>query len=117
MTTYDLIRQAIIDGNQVIFWYHGLYRECCPHMIGQKRGRQHVLMFQFAGQSSRGLPPSGEWRCMDVDEISQVVVQNGPWYTDPNYSPGTDRCLDVIDFNVIPCSVDEITGSAKYRAY
>jgi hypothetical protein len=110
MTTYDLIRQDIIDGDQVTCLYKGLYRECCPHIIGQKNGRQHVQMFQFAGESSRGLPPNGEWRCMNIDEISEVVVQEGHWYTDLDYSPSTDHCIDVIDLNVPPSKVDDRTG-------
>jgi hypothetical protein len=101
MATYALIRQAIIDLNQVVCFYHGLYRECCPHSIGTKRGRPRVLMFQFAGQSSRGLPPGGEWRCMDIDDLSQVTVQSGPWYTNPRHSrPQT--CIDIVDIDVAP---------------
>jgi hypothetical protein len=101
MTTYHLIRQAIIDQNQVTCSYQGLYRECCPHCIGTKRGRLHVLMFQFAGQSSRGLPPGGNWRCMDIDDLTQVTVQSGPWHTDPRHSrPQT--CIDVVDIEVGP---------------
>src|SRR5205823_4959442 len=106
----DLIRQAIIDGNQVTCFYHNLHRECCPHVLGEKRGRPHVLMFQFAGESSRGMPPNGEWRCMDVDEMSQVVVQSGPWYSEQNYSLDTDHCIDVIDVNVPAVTVEERIG-------
>jgi hypothetical protein len=101
MATYDLIRKALIDRNQVICFYQGFYRECCPHCIGTKRGRSHVLMFQFAGQSSRGLPLGGNWRCMDIDDLSQVTVQSGPWYTDPRHSrPQT--CIDIVDVEVGP---------------
>jgi hypothetical protein len=101
VTTYNLLRQAIINRSQVTCFYQARYRECCPHSIGTKRGVAHVLMFQFAGQSSRGLPLGGEWRCMDVAALSQVGVRNGPWHTNPNHSrPQT--CIDVVDVDVGP---------------
>jgi hypothetical protein len=96
---YDTLRRAIIARRQVTCIYDGLFRECCPHAIGTKRGRTHVLLFQFAGQSSRGLPPGGQWRCMDVEALSQVTARDGPWFTDPRHSK-PQTCIDVIDVEV-----------------
>lgn len=99
MNAYDLIRDAIITRQQVLCTYKDRHRECCPHAIGLKKGRQHALMFQFAGDSSKGLPPGGEWRCMDVAELTNVVSQNGPWHTRNDHSrPQT--CIDQIDVDV-----------------
>jgi hypothetical protein len=99
MAAYDVLRQAIIDRQQVTCIYQARYRECCPHAIGTKRGVRHVLMFQFGGESSRGLPQGGEWRCMDVDALSQVAARDGSWYTDPRHSrPQT--CIDLVDVDV-----------------
>ena len=99
MSIYGLIRQAIIDRRQVVCVYQGRHRECCPHAIGIKNGRQHVLMFQFAGDSSKGLPPGGEWRCMDVEALSNVADRDGPWHTkDDHRRPQT--CIDVVDVDV-----------------
>jgi hypothetical protein len=99
MSAYDVLRQAIIDRQQVTCIYQKRYRECCPHAIGTKRSVRHVLMFQFGGESSRGLPTGGEWRCMDVDALSQVVARAGPWHTDPRHSrPQT--CIDLVDVDV-----------------
>jgi hypothetical protein len=64
MSAYQLLRDAIANQNQVTLFYSGLYRECCPHAIGSKGDTRHVLVFQFAGGSKRGLPLGGEWRCM-----------------------------------------------------
>ena len=38
--TYNLIRQAILDKQQVIADYGGQRREMCPHAIGTKNGRE-----------------------------------------------------------------------------
>ena len=79
--------------------YQGRYREICPHTIGRKNGREKLLAFQFAGQSSKGLPPGGEWRCMFIDEITQVAAREGPWHTrDVHLKPQT--CVDQVEFEV-----------------
>src|SRR5207247_8288503 len=83
-------------------FYKDLYRECCPHAISIKNGREQVFMFQFAGESSEGLPLGGQWKCMHVDLISAVKVQDGPWYTDDKskYSR-TATCIDHLDFDIL----------------
>jgi hypothetical protein len=99
MNTYQMLRQAIIDRKIVRCSYGGYRREVCPHVIGTKNGRKQLLAFQFAGESSSGLPTGGEWRCMKVDGISEVSVQDGPWRTGTGHSrPQT--CVDLIDVEV-----------------
>lgn len=98
-TTYDALRQAIEDRMQVIATYSGHRREMCPHALGWKNGRQHVLFFQFGGTSSRGLPPGGEWRCMDVSTLLDVQIVVGDWHSSTNHSrPQT--CIDLIEAEV-----------------
>jgi hypothetical protein len=106
LDTYALVRQAIIDKNQVVGTYDGHRREMCPHIIGIKRNgnRSHrnALFYQFGGTSESGLEADGSprnWRCIPVDELSDVVVHSGPWHTAPNYTrPQT--CVDEIDVEV-----------------
>ncbi|HUF55811.1 MAG TPA: hypothetical protein VMM55_04545 [Thermohalobaculum sp.] len=96
---YAVLRQAILDRSQVACIYKGLPREICPHVIGLKNGREKVLSYQFAGQSSKGLPPQGEWRCMFVDEITDAVGRAGEWHTSgPHTQPQT--CVDQIDVEI-----------------
>ncbi len=103
MTTYELLRQAILERRQVRAVYHALPREFCPHVLGAKGDKQHCLGYQFAGRSTRGViaPGStGNWRCFVVDELSEVAIQEGPWFTAANW----DRrqvCVDVIDVEVV----------------
>ena len=98
-TVYTELRNAIQNKQQVSCIYHGLPREICPHVIGTKNGQSKVLAYQFGGRSSRGLPPDGEWRCMFVDEITNVSVANGEWYTAENHSK-PQTCVDEIDLEV-----------------
>lgn len=97
--TYSIIRQAIEDQKQVIATYGGRVREMCPHAIGTKDGREQAIFFQFAGESSKGLPAGGEWRCLAIEGLSDVSVRDGAWQTDSNHSqPNT--CIDEIDIEV-----------------
>jgi len=96
---YQMIRTAMEGRQQVHCVYKGLDRAMCPHTLGYKNGMEKVLGFQFAGHSSKGLPPGGEWRCMFVDEIEQASAHDGPWHTrDDHLRPQT--CVDEIEYEV-----------------
>jgi hypothetical protein len=98
--SYAVLRDAIINKKQVTCTCQGLVREICPHVIGRgKDGQAMVLSFQFAGGSSKGLQPGGEWRCMRVDDITGAQSRNGPWQTGDNHNrPQT--CVKDIDVEV-----------------
>jgi predicted DNA-binding transcriptional regulator YafY len=97
--TYQIFRQAVLEKKQVTCTYHDLYREICPHTLGYTNGQEQALSFQFAGQSSKGLPPGGEWRCMKLDEVIGAKLRDGPWHTAPDHSrPQT--CVKQIDVEV-----------------
>lgn len=73
----------------------------CPHTLGTNNGREHALFYQFGGGSSSGLStdPRQNWRCMFLDELSNVSACNGPWHSGPNHSR-PQRCVAVIDVEV-----------------
>lgn len=100
--TYAVIRDAILNRQQIKATYRGHPRELCPHVIGTKKGRPQALFYQFGGRSSSGLEPDGSarnWRCMFIDELSDVIAQDGDWHSAPNHSrPQT--CVDDIDVEV-----------------
>ena len=101
LTNYGVLRQAVDEMKQVRCVYHGLYRELCIHIIGQRKdGTDGVLAFQFAGKTSKGtLPPEGEWRCLEVSKIEQIELRDGPWHTSDRHTrPQT--CIKVIDTEV-----------------
>lgn len=99
---YALIRRAIIERKQVHATYKGRSRELCPHALGTKNGRRQALFFQFAGESERGLPPGGDWRCLPVDELTEVSVHEGDWHTDGRYGQNPHHCVDEVDVEVTP---------------
>ena len=96
---YNKLAEAIRNKNQVTFEYLDLKREVCPHTLGKKNGKNHVLAYQFAGESSRGLPEGGEWRCFDIDKITALQIREGEWFTgDSHKRPQT--CIDHIEVEV-----------------
>ena len=96
MDAYQMLAEAIAAKLQVVARYHGEARVFSPHALGTKRGAAHVLVYQFAGGSRSGLPPEGEWRCLNLDELTDVRMEPGAWHTAPNvFNP--QSCLDEIE--------------------
>lgn len=93
--TYSLIRRAILTKQNVSAAYDGHFRDLSPHMLGTKDGKEQALFFQFAGGSSRGDLP--DWRCLTLDQLSNVSAIEGQWQTRSDYSPDTDPCVDKFD--------------------
>jgi hypothetical protein len=99
MFSAETLKKAIAGKLQITAYYDGHYREFCPHMIGWKKGVYHLLTYQFAGSSSRGLPPGGEWRCFNVSELSNVQARHGQWHTGSNHTK-PQTCIDEIEAEV-----------------
>jgi hypothetical protein len=89
-STFLSIERAIRNKQIVCAMYQGHYREMCPHTLGwSKIGKEHALLYQFAGSSKSGLGADGSyqnWRCVDLDELTEVVVKDGSWHTAANHS-------------------------------
>ena len=101
-TVYEIVREAVLRKRIIFATYHGCERVMCPHCLGTKRGKEQALFYQFAGESSRGLSPDGSpdnWRCLFLDELTNVRSEHGEWHTAPNESrPHT--CVDRVDVDV-----------------
>lgn len=96
MDVYQLLAEAISSKQQVVARYHDEERIFSPHALGTKGDATHVLVYQYAGGSQSGLPAGGEWRCLNVDELSHIRLERGAWRTAPNvFNPQT--CLDEVD--------------------
>jgi hypothetical protein len=90
----ELIVSAIQRKLVVTAMYQGYERIMCPHVIGYKKGILNALFFQFAGGTKSGLSPDGQWRCIHVDDLTQVSCVTGEWHTKQDYAPS--HCVDDI---------------------
>jgi len=96
MDAYTILAEAINSKQQVVARYHDQERIFSPHALGTKGNASHVLVYQYAGGSESGLPPGGEWRCLNLDELSEIRVEPGAWRTAANvFNP--QSCLEEID--------------------
>jgi len=90
---------AILARRQVLCTHHGARREVCPIMLGRKNGAACVLTWQFAGTNEKGEPVQGGWKCLPLDEVSDVRVHDGPWYAGDS-PPRAQAWLDDVDIDV-----------------
>ena len=99
---YQLLKEAIGNKRQVTAVYNGLRREMSPHCLGRKNGKRQCLFYQFGGQSSSGAIVPGSpsnWRCIPLDGLTDMRVQEGPWHTQQNHSK-RQTCIDDVDIEV-----------------
>ncbi len=95
----QLFRSAIAERKQVVCVYKEYYREVCPHVLGRKGGLPYVLVYQFGGRSSTGLPPGGEWWWLDIWEVQDVRLRDGPWHTGQSHKQ-PESCVDRVAIEV-----------------
>ena len=97
---FDLMVQAVHQKKHVLCTYQGYQRQFCVHVVGWKNGNEQALAFQFAGESSKGLPPGGAWRCVRLDELQNVTTRDGAWHTSDDHSK-PQTCVDDIAAEVV----------------
>jgi hypothetical protein len=96
---YELFREALLNGKQIICKYNGYRRELCPVVIGHSEGKEKVLAYQFAGESSSRLPPGGEWRCLDLFEVVDPEMRDGPWHEGTRHA-AEQTCVKDVDLDI-----------------
>jgi hypothetical protein len=102
-SAYNLFEQAMINRRQILCKYDGHPRELCPIILGHSNGQEKALTYQFGGQSSKGLPPGGQWRCLWLAKVSNVQLRDGPWHAGEGHSQ-PQGCVEIVDLDVNPAS-------------
>ena len=94
---YAIIRQAVIEKCCLTAVYQNRVRHFSPHAIGRSNdGDTNVMAFQYGGDSSKGLPPGGKWRCFRVDDLAAISKNKDVWHTGFDHGrPNT--CVTQID--------------------
>jgi hypothetical protein len=91
------------DHKQILCTYDGCGRELCPIILGHSQGQEKALTYQFGGQSSKGLPPGGQWRCLFLSKVSAPRLREGPWHSGDSHSL-PQGCVEIVDLDVNPMS-------------
>lgn len=96
---YRLVRKAVSGRQAISAVYDTHARLLCPHRLGRNRaGHARVLCYQYGGESSSRLEPSGSpanWRCMALEKFSRVELVEDIWRTAPNHSRPQTCIVDV----------------------
>lgn len=101
--TYELFAEAMAERKQVLCTYEGYRREFCPAVLGHSKGQEVALVYQFAGESSTGLPRGGQWKCLHLVKVEEARLRDGPWHAGPSHQrPQT--CVEIVDLDVNPQS-------------
>ena len=100
--THARVRSAIMHRRPIAAYYRERRRLLCPHLLGwNKHRRLQVLCYQFGGDSESGLnsaKASDNWRCLAVENLSQMELLDGPWQTANHSRPQT--CIEHVELDV-----------------
>jgi uncharacterized protein (DUF4415 family) len=96
---YKLFEQAMAGRKQILCTYHGRPRELCPIILGHSQGQEKALTYQFGGQSEKGLPPGGQWRCLWLSEVTDIRLRDGPWYAGDRHTQ-PQGCVETVDLDI-----------------
>jgi hypothetical protein len=112
-SNYALFERAMRRRKPMFCVYDGYPRELCPIILGHStRGEETALTYQFAGESSRGLPPGGQWRCLRLAGVSDIQLRDGPWIAGSSHDR-PQGCVAVVDLDVNPSSPYQPKRSIK----
>jgi hypothetical protein len=102
-TIYNLFAEAIKDRKQIVCTYNGYARELCPIILGHKEGQEKALTYQFGGESDKGLPLGGQWRCLFLSTVRDAQLRDGPWHAGNSHTQ-PQGCVEIVDLDVNPAS-------------
>ena len=97
MNTDNVLSAAIRDKQCLTGLYDGAVRHFAPHALGTAAdGAPAVFVFQYAGETTTGMPIGGEWRCFRLDGLSHLQINEHRWRSRSNYSLKRQTCLATV---------------------
>jgi hypothetical protein len=101
---YELFLRATRDKRPVVCTYQGYPRELCPMRLGRTGLEEFSLTFQFGGATSKGrIPAPGDWKCLRLAEVTDIVLRDGPWHAGGSHSTA-QHCMKMVEYDVNPQS-------------
>ena len=102
--TYELFLRAMREKRQIVCVYQGYRRELCPILLGRTGLEEFSLTFQFGGDTSTGrIPAAGDWKCLKLRDVRDVVLRDGPWHVGDRHSSRAN-CMKMVEYDVNPDS-------------
>lgn len=101
--TYEIFVEALLGRRQIVCRYDGYERKLCPVILGHSKGQEAALVYQFAGESRRGLPPGGEWKCLRLAKVVGAQLRDGRWFAGDSHQRA-QTCVEIVDLDANPAS-------------
>ncbi len=90
------------ERKQVVCLYQGHRRELCPIILGHTKGEEPALTYRFAGGGS-GDAPLPQWKCLQLVQVSEVELRDGPWRAGSSHRQ-RQACVADVEFDIDPSS-------------
>ena len=100
---HALFLEAMRDRRPIACMYQGHHREICPVMLGRTSLEEKALVFQFGGSTSRGRLTEPDWKCFNLAEVRDAVLQDGRWHAGTEHS-AAQHCMKMVEYDVNPNS-------------
>lgn len=100
---YQLFARALRERRPLACLYGGYRRVLCPVILGHTGDEEMALTYQFAGDSSSGLPRGGQWKCLRLARVENPQLQDGPWRTGASHGR-PQACVETVDLDANPDS-------------
>jgi len=100
---YALFEKAMRRRKQILCRYDGHLRELCAVILGHTAGQEVALTYQFAGKSSKPLPPGGQWKCLRLSKVTDIRLRDGPWHAGGQHMR-RQSCVAIVDLDINPDS-------------
>jgi hypothetical protein len=98
---YEQFARAMRERKQVLCTYQRAPREVCPIVLGHSKGAERALAWQFGGTNEEGKPVRGGWKCLSLDQVSDIRLLEGPWHAGESHK-SQQRCVEEVDLDVNP---------------
>lgn len=71
---YKKLREAIEKKSCVRFTLHETPQIGSPHILGKGDNIPKVVIYRGEDSHKKDIPPTGEWSCIAVDDITNVML-------------------------------------------
>ena len=59
-----------------------------------------LLFFQIGGDSAKDSMCAGSWRCLNLDELTELEIMKANFVTGPGYHDNPQKCVDKIEAQI-----------------
>lgn len=120
MTTFDTLLESMKRRVPVRATYNGKPRLLCPHLLGETDGEQRGVFLQVGGESTTAttIPTEGAWRCMRLDRMTDVTLdEKETWRMANGWTGEFKELIEEVSAALVPESKGVRVHGRPHRGY